>query len=261
MFETNLHAVEFAPLLFAAAVLLFTAIGWFFGHHQLKKRNKGVIVREPLVSAIFALTALVLGFTFSGSASRNSAQMDLMRTQAQALYKVYGSLKYLAPNDQLEIKKSLDHLLDIRLTAFQNIKSMSEIDLQAAKILADTRLIQEQVLLAAESAPIKNKGLISELLLPEVKGLTSAFSAGIINTKSHPSTLLLRFLFGLLCVAAFLIGYTMAVKKENDWLMAMFYTVIIGFTLYVILSLEFPNLLMPYQEINRDLLLLKDSVK
>jgi sugar phosphate permease len=138
---------------------------------------------------------------------------------------------------------------------------MSEIDLQAAKILADTRLIQEQVLLAAESAPIKNKGLISELLLPEVKGLTSAFSAGIINTKSHPSTLLLRFLFGLLCVAAFLIGYTMAVKKENDWLMAMFYTVIIGFTLYVILSLEFPNLLMPYQEINRDLLLLKDSVK
>lgn len=262
MFESNLHAIEFAPVIFAGAVFLFTGVGWFFGHYRLKMNKAEVlVVRDPLVTAIFGLTALVLGFTFSGSASRNATQMDLMRTQAQALYKVYGSLKYLEPGDQMEIKQSLNHLLDLRLTARENIKSVSDIDVQAAKVLAATRKIQEQVAIASANSPAKNQALISELLKPQVSDLATAFSAGNINIKSHPPTLLLRFLFGLLCIAAFLIGYTMAAKNENDWLLATLYTAIIGVTLFVILSLEFPNLLMPYQEINKDFLLLKDAVK
>jgi len=39
------------------------------------------------------------------------------------------------------------------------------------------------------------------------------------------------------------------------------YTLLIGISIYVILSLELPNLLMPYEEVNRDLLILKDAVK
>lgn len=262
MFSSNLHAVAFSPLLFAFAVLLFTAFGWLFGYYRLKAhKDESVIVRDPLVTAIFGLTALVLGFTFSGSASRYSGQIDSMRNQAQALYKVYGSLKYLAPSDQLEVKKSLDELLDTRLNAFANIKSMVDVDVQLENILAAVRKIQEQVITAAANAPAKNQPLISGILMPQVKDLSVAISAGNIGIKSHPPTLLMRFLFGLLCVTAFLIGYTMAVKKENDWLLAAFYTTVIGVTLYVILSLEFPNLLMPYEEINKDFLLLKDAVK
>jgi len=69
----------------------------------------------------------------------------------------------------------------------------------------------------------------------------------------------MRFLFFLLCIGAFLIGYTMAVKNENDWLLAGLYIALIGLSLYVILSLEMPNILMPYEEINRELLLLKET--
>jgi hypothetical protein len=43
--------------------------------------------------------------------------------------------------------------------------------------------------------------------------------------------------------------------------LATLYTLLIGISLYVILSLEVPNLLMPYDEINRDFLLLKEAVK
>ena len=262
MFASNLHFIELAPLVFAIGVFIFTAIGWYFGHYRLKARPDGnVVVRDPLVAAIFGLTALVLGFTFSGSASRNATQMDLMRTQAQVLNKVYGSLKYLAPNDQVTIKKSLDHLLDLRLSTFRDIKSMNEVDDRTQNIMATLRQIQEQVALATSNATPKNQVLIGELLAPQVRDLSSVFSVGNINIKSHPPTLLMRFLFGLLCATAFLIGYTMAVKKEHDWLLAIFYTATIGIALYVILSLEFPNLLMPYEQINRDFLLLKDAVK
>jgi hypothetical protein len=36
--------------------------------------------------------------------------------------------------------------------------------------------------------------------------------------------------------------------------------VLIGLSLYVILSLEIPDILMPYEEVNREFLLLKESV-
>lgn len=71
----------------------------------------------------------------------------------------------------------------------------------------------------------------------------------------------MRFLLALLCIGAFLIGYTMAVKKESDWLLATLYTFLIGISLFVILSLEVPNLLMPYEETNREFLLIKSMVK
>jgi len=261
-FESNLHAVQYAPLMFASAVLLFTAIGWYFGHFRIKaNKDESITVRDPLVAAIFGLTALVLGFTFSGSASRYAAHMDVIRTQAQVLQKVYGSLQYLAPSDQIEVKKSLDNLLDIRLSAFKNVKGLSDIEVQERNLMQATRKLQEQVTLASVNATPKNQVLINELLIPQVRDLSSSLSAGIINAKSHPPTLLMRFLFALLCVTAFLIGYTMAVKKESDWLLATLYTVIIGVALYVILSLELPNLLMPYEEVNRDFLALKNAVK
>jgi len=261
-FESNLHVVHYAPLLFAGAILLFTAIGWYFGKFRIKaNKDESITVRDPLVAAIFGLTALVLGFTFSGAADRYAAHMDVIRTQAQTLQKVYGSLQYLDPSDQSEVKKSLDNLLDIRLSAFKNMKDLLDIEVQEQNIMQAIRRLHEQVTLATANATPKNQILINELLIPQVRDLSSSLSAGMINTKSNPPALLMRFLFALLCVTAFLIGYTMAVKKESDWLLAILYTVIIGVSLYVIISLELPNLLMPYEEVNRDFLALKNVVK
>jgi cell division protein FtsW (lipid II flippase) len=61
-------------------------------------------------------------------------------------------------------------------------------------------------------------------------------------------------------MGALLIGYTMAIKRETDWFLAVIYVLLMGLGLHVILSLEYPNLLMPYGEFNRDMLLLKSSL-
>ena len=187
--------------------------------------------------------------------------MDAIRVQAQTLQEVYGSLKYLSKNDQVVVKKSLDNLLDVRLVAYQNLKTMSDIDSGATKIMAATRKVQEDVSRASLNMSSENKIFVAGILAPQVSNLSTVFAAGVIDTKSHPPSLLLKFLFALLCIGAFLIGYTMVLKKETDWLLAFLYTLLIGISIYVILSLELPNLLMSYEEVNRDLLLLKDAVK
>jgi hypothetical protein len=138
---------------------------------------------------------------------------------------------------------------------------MSDIDAGGAKIMAATRKIQEDVTQATLNTSSENKAFATGLLTPQVSNLATAFAAGVIDTKSHPPSLLLKFLFALLCIGAFLIGYTMVLKNETDWLLASLYTLLIGISIYVILSLELPNLLMPYEEVNRDLLMLKDAVR
>ncbi|MBU3555177.1 hypothetical protein [Polynucleobacter sp. UB-Piko-W3] len=261
-FESNLHIAQYVPFGLIIAIIIFTAIGWSVGLYRLKKYGEsGAVIRDSLAAAIFGLSALVLGFTFSGSASRYVDRMDAIRVQAQTLQQVYGSLKYLNKNDQVVVKKSLDDLLDARLTAYKNLIAMSDIDAGGAKIMAATRKIQEDVTQATLNTSSENKAFATGLLTSQVSNLATAFAAGVIDTKSHPPSLLLKFLFALLCIGAFLIGYTMVLKNETDWLLASLYTLLIGISIYVILSLELPNLLMPYEEVNRDLLMLKDAVR
>jgi uncharacterized membrane protein len=113
-FESNLHIAQYVPFGLIIAIIIFTAIGWSVGLYRLKKYGEsGAIIRDSLAAAIFGLSALVLGFTFSGSASRYVDRMDAIRVQAQTLQEVYSSLKYLNKNDQVVVKKSLDDLLDV----------------------------------------------------------------------------------------------------------------------------------------------------
>ncbi|APB98178.1 hypothetical protein [Polynucleobacter asymbioticus] len=262
LINSNLQLLSLVPLALTFSIFVSTAVGWYFGRSRLKKHGKdSIVVRDFLVTAIFGLSALVLGLTFSGSTSRYVSRMDMNRIQAQTLQEVYGSLKYLSPSDQVEIKRSLNELVALRLTIYKNINDISDLEVGSKKILNITRKIQEQVTEAVSRTSPNNKLLAQEVLIPQVRSLASSFFTGIINAKSHPPELLMRFLFALLCIGAFLIGYTMVVKNEIDWLLATLYTVLVGFSLYVILAMEAPNLLMPYEEMNRDFLLLHNTIK
>ena len=137
-----------SPLIFVISILLFIGIGWVFGEYRLKKQNGAVPIRDSLVTAIFSLSALVLGFAFSTATSNYYSRIDTNRAQASAIKEVY-----------------------------------------------------------------------------------------------------------------LLIGYTMAIKKEHDWFLAILYVALIGVCLYVILSFEYPQLLMSHQQIDDDLFHLKAFIE
>ena len=262
LINSNLQLVSLVPLALTFSIFISTAAGWYFGRFRIKRHgNHSIVVRDFLVTAIFGLSALVLGLTFSGSTSRYISRMDMNRVQAQTLQEIYGSLKYLSPADQVEIKNSLNQLLELRLTTYKNINNISDLEIGSKKLIDSTRKIQEQVTEAVSRTSPNNKLLAQEVLVPQVRSLSSSFFTGIINAKSHPPELLMRFLFTLVCIGSFLIGYTMVVKNEIDWLLATLYTVLVGFSLYVILAMEAPNLLMPYEVMNQDFLLLQETMK
>lgn len=261
LYGLSLELIRYAPVFFAFSISLFMALGWLFGRYLINKYGEGsVAVRDSLVASIFGLSALVLSFTFSSASNHYDSRIETIRIQASSIKALYASTKYLQPHDQVAIKKSLSNLLNLRLEAYENIESMADIDRSGDRVSDMVNKINEEVVAASLNASPENRPVIGEILMPQMRNLVTIFGADAIKTKSHPPTLLMRFLYILLCIGALLIGYTMAVKLESDWFMAVIYVLLMGLGLHVILSLEYPNLLMPFGEFNRDLLLLKKSL-
>jgi hypothetical protein len=257
----SLQLFKFLPALFVISITTFLGVGWLLGRFRPKKfGDSGSVVGDSLVTAIFGLSALVLGLTFSNASNHYETRIEGTRAQANAIKEVYESTQYLQPSDGAALKESLRELLNLRIKAYSNIKNVNDVDI-ATNSLADlVRQINVDIAKAVVNAPSENKTVLFETLTLQTRNLVSTFNLGGIKIKSHPPLLMMRFLYTLLCVASLLIGYTLAVKGETDWFLATVYLLLMGFGIYVILALEYPNLLMSFEEINEDLLLLKNSL-
>jgi hypothetical protein len=224
-----------------------------FGKYRLRKSDK-VIVRDSLASAIFGLSALVLGFTFSGANEHFDKRISLIRAQADAITQVYQSSKYLNPRDQIEVHNSLKEILADRLAMFQEVNTFDALNANTTRLGDKLNEFNELMMLSIPRAPIGNRELADKILRPQADNLMEVLRDGMLNARHHHPVILERFLFALLSIGALLSGYAMAVKNEEDWFLTFIYLGLMGFALYVIFALEFPNELFPYETFNADLL-------
>ena len=249
----HLNIVKYAPLIFFASILTFLLIGWLLGKYRLHTSSQ-VIVRDSLAAAIFGLSALVLGFTFSDANDHFDARVSIMRAQADAITQIYQSSKYLTPKDQIEVRNSLKEILDDRLELYQDVNTLADLDANIARLGNQLNEFNELMMLSIPRAPIGNRELADKILRPQADHLMQVVRDGMLNAKHHPPPILERFLFSLLSIGALLSGYAMAIKNEEDWFLTALYLGLMGFALYVIFALEFPNQLFPYESFNADLL-------
>ena len=251
--ENHLNVVKYAPYIFLVSILIFLGIGWLFGKYRLRTSDK-VIVRDSLAAAIFGLSALVLGFTFSSANEHFDKRISINRAQADAITQIYQSSKYLNSADQIAVRNNLKEILTDRLEIYQGVhsfKALNEnLDRQGHKI----NELNELMILSIPRAPAGTKELADKILRPQTDHLMEVFKDGMLNARHHPPAILERFLFTLLTIGALLSGYAMAVKNEEDWFLTAIYLGLMGFALYVIFALEFPNQLFPYDAFNADLL-------
>ena len=249
----HLTIIKYAPLIFFVSILTFLLMGWLFGKYRLRTSNQ-VIVRDSLATAIFGLSALVLGFTFSGANDHFDKRVSLMRAQADAITQIYQSSKYLSLKDQVEVRNSLKEILEDRLELYQEVNTFTDLNANIARLGNKLNEFNELMMLSIPRAPIGNRELAEKILRPQTDRLMEVLRDGMLNARHHPPPILDRFLFALLSIGALLSGYAMAVKNEEDWFLTALYLGLMGFALYVIFALEFPNQLFPYESFNADLL-------
>jgi len=238
---------------FLLAISSFLLIGWSFGKYRVKKSDS-VTVRDSLVTAIFGLSALVLGFTFSSACQHFNDRMAGARMQALLLENTYDFCKYLNSEDKATMRKLLLDILQSRLALYQNIKSLDQFDNRISDFRNHLNGFNELMTFSISRAPFEDKVFAEKFLGTQSGQLSDAFKAELLNAKNHPPAIIEGFLLVLMTTGALLSGYAMAIKKEDDWFLAGIYLTLIGFTLVVIFSLEIPYQLMDHNVMNGDLL-------
>ena len=257
--ENQLNLVQFAPYLFLVSIVLFLLLGWLYGRYRLRK-SPNIIVRDSLASAIFGLSALVLGFTFSNANDHFDQRMSLLREQAASIEQVYDSTRYLNSSDQVSAQKALKTLLSLRLAAYEGAHSFNDLDDHLDQLSKQLNIVNEVITLAIQRSPPATKELADKILRPQLSHLMDVSQSGIQNAKHHPPAILERFLFILLSIGSLLSGYAMAAQQQEDWFLTGLYLFLMSFALVVIFSLEFPNQLFEFQTINSDFLRLKKEL-
>jgi len=111
--ENHLNLIQFSPYIFIASIIIFLLIGWLYGRYRLRN-SRDIIVRDSLATAIFGLSALVLGFTFSGANDHFDQRAALLRQQASVISQAYQSSKYLNASDRVKTQIDLKQLLETR---------------------------------------------------------------------------------------------------------------------------------------------------
>ncbi len=251
--ENHLNVVKYAPYIFLVSILIFLGIGWLIGKYRLRTSDK-VVVRDSLAAAIFGLSALVLGFTFSSANEHFDKRVSINRAQADAITQIYQSSKYLNTVDQNAARNNLKEILTDRLEIYQDVHSFTALNENLGRLGHKINDFNELMMLSIPRAPASTKELADRILRPQIDRLMEVLKDGMLNARHHPPAILERFLFTLLTIGALLSGYAMAVKNEEDWFLTAIYLGLMGFALYVIFALEFPNQLFPYESFNADLL-------
>jgi hypothetical protein len=252
----HLDLIRFVPYFLSAGIIFFFVIGWRYGKYVVKNAN-GPVINHSIVTAIFGLSALVLSFTFSNAANHFGDRISNIRSQAASIEQAYLSTAYLNPIDRTAIQGSLRELLRLRLQEFQGDRTIAELDVNFELVITQLRNVNEQITLAIPRAPSSSKELADKILRVQLVNLIDVINVGILNAKNHPPSIVQQFLFLLLCIGALLSGYAMAIEKDEDWLLTGIYLALIGYALFIIFSLEFPNQLFSYDAVNSDLLRLQ----
>lgn len=250
--ENHLELVKYAPEIFFTSILTFLLIGWLFGRYRTST-SEHVVVKDSLATAIFGLSALVLGFTFSNATEHYDKRISLTRDQAFSLKQVYQSSNYLNPTDRITVQNTLKQILAQRISKYENLKKMDDLDAKNDVLAQSLTNLNEEINKAISRAPASTKDLANTILRPQLAHLAEVFQEGMLNGKHHPPVIIERFLFALLSIGALLSGYSMAIKKEEDWFLTVLYLGLMGFALHVIFSLEFPHQLQDPYVIDADL--------
>jgi len=257
--QSHLSIIKYAPMIFLLSIIFFLLLGWLYGRYRIRT-SKDVIVRDSLATAIFGLSALVLGFTFSSANDHFNQRINTASLEAASIERVYKSTKYLRPADQALVQKSLREILHTRLTTYEHVEVIDDLNRNLDVLATQLDNVNEEILSSIQKAPSANRDLAEKVLGTQLEDLIGSFHAGLLHSKSHPPAIIDQFLLVLLCVGALLSGYAMAVQKEEDWFLTILYVGLMGFALFVIFSLEFPNQLSSYDALNSELLKVQDII-
>jgi hypothetical protein len=207
--------------------------------HRMREDPEGARAGAAAVeSAVFALTGLLLAFTFSGAAARYEARRQLILQEANAISTAYARLDLLSPGRRAPIRQAFASYLDARLSAFRPGNDFATYEAEAARAAAMAPGIWEQTVAAsrAEASPST-----PVLLLPPLNQMFDLATARALAMRTHIPWTIIMVLLGLMLACGLFEGYMSVPGKTRNWMHIVGLATILAVTMFVTLDLEYPR--------------------
>jgi hypothetical protein len=224
-----------------AGILLCLALGRRVGQRAIARHGAaGLPSIGSLEAAVFALLGLMIAFTFSGALSRFDVRRGQAVDEANAIGTAYLRIDLLPESAQPALRETFRDYVDSRIATYRALPDIAA----ARRELARSEELQERIWAQAVTAvrmPEARPGT-NVLVMPALNQMFDITTVRVAATQMHPPLIIYAMLIGLALASALLAGYQSAGEKGYDWLHKIGFAVIVAFTVYVILDIEYPRL-------------------
>jgi hypothetical protein len=220
-------------------ILVFLRFGRWLGKRVLA--NYGGEIPPSvgsLEAAVFAIMGLLIAFTFSGALTRFDARRIQAVEEMNAIGTAYLRIALLPASAQPKLRESMRNYVDARIATYKKLPDMKASQVELARSMQLQNEIWAQVVAATRLADARAGADL--LVIPAMNDMFDLASARLAATKIHPPVIVYLMLIGLAFAGALLAGYQSA-GETHDWMRRLGFAVIISFTVYVILEIEFPR--------------------
>jgi len=219
-------------------ILIFLELGRRLGVKRLNVpgARAGVGVVD---GSVYALVALLIGFTFNGAASRFDNRRELVGETANVAGTTWQRIDMLPPELQPPVRDGMRRYLDALIASYSDPAGSKE-PLRQGTALTKA---QDEVWASAVAAVSTQAGERARmLLLPSMNELFGAVEKERLARAIHPPRLIYVLLALATMIAAVFIGYAMATAEKRNWMYMVGVAGTIASATYVVAELEYPRL-------------------
>jgi hypothetical protein len=200
---------------------------------RFRIKHKAPQESTAIESAIFALFGLLLAFTFSGAVERYDRHRELIVEETNAIDVAYLRLDLLPPAAQPALRQLFRDYTNSRLHLYDAVSE----EVSPASEHMQREIWKQSV--AAAAAPGASVDA-TKLLLPALNTMIDITHTRKNTFNLHPPEVVFLLLFVFSGGAAFLGGYSMAVRGRS-WFHMFALAVAVTLTIYATLEIEYPR--------------------
>jgi hypothetical protein len=246
---------------FFAGMVSLLEFGRRIGLDQVARHGPDARIGIGVVDgAVYALLALLIGFSFSGAAERFDKRRAIISHEVNAIGTAWLRVDLLPADKQPAIRDAFRAFMDALLASYAQPESGPGQGLLEPPEVGRAQHNLWGLSVAATLDPSGEKARM--LLLPTLNETFDVVEEERLARRIHPPSIIFMMLAISVAAAAMFAGYGIASRSTHNWFFTIGVAATIAMAMYVIVELEYPRLgLIRVSDMDQALVELRATMK
>lgn len=215
-------------------------VGRKLGQRQAEKYGPGARSGVGVVdTVVYSLLGLLIGFAFSGAASRFDSRRSQIIQEVGAISTAWMRIDLLQDDREDKIREDFRRYVDSLLEGYAYPPGTPA----ALREQAEAERAQNEIWRKSVAASLSSGGDPARIaLLPALNEMFDIVETERLSARIHPPLLIYFMLAATGLAAGLFAGYAMSSGQTRNWLHSLGATATIALAVFVILELESPRL-------------------